>query len=154
MCTQTLLVSFQLCLYVMPFLMGLIFFKPKYLFHYQSTLKRLRLHHQALSQGPVRRYIESFFAVRLNQSQDITGSCTQCGNCCLNQQCVFLEKNSDGKFLCGIYTSPFRKFSNCGAFPISAEDIARYDCPSYVFKKYPVISIASSHQATRESLSP
>jgi hypothetical protein len=83
LCTQALLVLFQLCLYVMPLLMGLIFFKLKYLFHYQSTLNRLRLHHQALSQGPVRRYIESFFAAQLNQTQDITGSCTQCGNCCL-----------------------------------------------------------------------
>jgi hypothetical protein len=125
----------------MPFLMGLIFFKPKYWFNYHSTVKRLRLHHAALSQGPVRRYVESFFDVRVNQSQDITGSCTQCGNCCLNQQCAFLEQNSDGKFLCGIYTSPFRKFSNCGAFPISEEDIVRYGCPGYALNKYPVVRI-------------
>jgi hypothetical protein len=102
----------------------------------------LKIHHIALSQGPVRRYFESFFAVRLNEASQISGACTQCGSCCLNQQCFFLEAIPEEKFQCGIYNSPFRKLSNCGAFPISGEDIERYECPGYVLNPKTVIKIA------------
>jgi hypothetical protein len=61
----------------------------------------------------------------------------QCGNCCLNRQCAFLEPIADGKFQCGIYGSYLRRFSNCGSFPLHAQDIERYQCPSYFVESDP-----------------
>ena len=139
---KALLLLAKVALPVLPFIFGFIFLKPKYIFNYRETIQKLRIHHKALSQGPVRRYFESFFAVRLNESSQISGACTQCGSCCLNQQCFFLEPIPEDKFQCGIYNSPFRKLSNCGAFPISGEDIERYDCPGYVLNPKTVIKIA------------
>lgn len=140
--TKALLLGAEYLIFILPLIFCLIFLKTKYVLNYRDTLRKLRIHHKALSQGPVKRYVESFFSVRLNQSDQITGSCTQCGNCCLNKQCVFLEPLTDGKFECGVYSSPFRKFSNCSAFPISEEDIERYDCPGYILTPYPVIKIS------------
>jgi hypothetical protein len=139
--TNIILLLSKTSIFVLPLFFGLIFLKPKFVFKYSETLRKLRIHHKALSQGPVQRFVESFFAVRLNQSDQISGACTQCGNCCLNKQCAFLEPIDNGNFQCGVYNSPFRKFSNCGAFPISGEDIERYDCPGYVVSPYPVIKL-------------
>jgi hypothetical protein len=139
---ESLLLLAKFAMPILPIFFGLIFLKPKYIAHYGETLRKLRIHHHALSQGPVHRYFESIFKRRINQSDQISGSCTQCGNCCLNQQCVFLEPIENGKFQCGVYTSPFRRFSNCGAFPISGEDIARYDCPGYELQSKTVIKIS------------
>ena len=140
--TKALLLGAEYLILILPFIFSLIFLKTKYILNYRDTLQKLRIHHKALSQGPVKRYVESFFSVRLNQSDQITGSCTQCGNCCLDKKCVFLEPLTDGKFECGVYNSPFRRFSNCGTFPISEEDIVRYDCPGYILTPYPVIKIS------------
>jgi hypothetical protein len=139
---KALLLLAKVALPFLPLIFGFIFLKPKYILNYRETIQKLRIHHKALSQGPVQRYFESFFAVRLNESSQISGACTQCGSCCLNQQCFFLEPISEDKFQCGIYTSPFRKLSNCGAFPISGEDIERYECPGYVLNPRTVIKIA------------
>jgi hypothetical protein len=139
---NTLLLLAKYSMPVLPIFFGLIFLKPKYILQYGETLQKLRIHHRALSQGPVHRYFESMFKSRINQSDQITGACTQCGNCCLNQQCVFLEPIENGNFQCGVYSSPFRRFSNCGAFPISGEDIERYECPGYVLQPQTVIQIA------------
>jgi hypothetical protein len=144
--TQFILLIVSRLIWVMPLVMGIIFLKPKFVINYKDSLKKLRTHHSALSKGPVKRYIESLFKTRLNQSNQITGTCTQCGNCCLNQQCFFLEPIEDGKFQCGVYNSLFRKFSNCGAFPISNEDIQRYECPGYVLQAYPMVKIKSLKQ--------
>ena len=61
---------------------------------------------------------------------EIAGSCVQCGNCCMNKRCVFLEPIDNDRYQCGIYHSPLRRWSNCGSFPLHAHDIARYACPS------------------------
>jgi hypothetical protein len=146
--TKTLLLIFKLAIPVLPFLFAFIFMKRKYISNYRETIDRLKIHHTALSQGPVKRYFESFFSFRLNESSQISGACTQCGNCCLNQQCFFLEPLPEDKFQCGIYSSPFRKFSNCSAFPISGEDIERYDCPGYTLNPKTVIKIAVVNEAS------
>ena len=139
---KALLLLAKVALPVLPFIFSFIFLKPKYILNYRKTIQKLKIHHKALSQGPVQRYFESFFPVRLNESSQISGACNQCGNCCLNQQCFFLEPMPDDKFQCGIYNSPFRKLSKCGAFPISGEDIERYECPGYVLNPKTVIKIA------------
>jgi len=139
---SALLLIVKYTLPALPFFFAFLFLKAKYVINYRETILKLRIHHKALSQGPVHRYFESFFAIRLNQSSQISGACTQCGNCCLNQQCFFLEPIEEDKFQCGIYNSPFRKLSNCGAFPISDEDIKRYECPGYTLNPNSVIKIA------------
>lgn len=141
--TQTLLLLARIAMPILPIVFSIVFLNRKYFIKYGDSLKKLKVHHTALSNGPVHRYFGSFFKVRQDQSEHITGSCTQCGNCCLNQACFFLEPVDDQKFKCGIYQSPFRQFSNCGAFPISEEDIKRYSCPSYEFNPARVIPIAS-----------
>ena len=140
--TQALLLLAKIAIPALPIAFGFLFLKPKYVLNYKETLQKLRIHHKALSQGPVQRYFESFFAMRTNETAHISGSCTQCGSCCLNKQCFFLEPVATDKFQCGIYNSPFRKLSKCGAFPISGEDIARYECPGYVLNPKTVIKIA------------
>lgn len=52
----------------------------------------------------------------------------------MDRRCLFLEPIGDEKFNCGIYDSVWRRFSNCGSFPINRNDIERYDCPSYFVK--------------------
>jgi hypothetical protein len=129
--TKALLFLAEKSMLVLPIFFGLIYLKPKYILEYRSTLSKLRVHHKALAQGPVQRYLEKVWSIRGDSTESISGSCTQCGNCCLNKQCAFLEATNDGRYLCGVYNSPFRKLSNCGSFPISKEDIDRYECPGY-----------------------
>jgi hypothetical protein len=70
---------------------------------------------------------------------EIHGSCIQCGNCCMEHRCAFLEPISDNTFSCGIYNSYWRRFSNCSSFPLNQNDIDRYACPSYfVSSRIPV----------------
>ena len=45
-----------------------------------------------------------------------TGSCIQCGACCLNENCPHLKKREDGKFDCLIHDDPNRA-EKCKIFP-------------------------------------
>lgn len=40
-------------------------------------------------------------------------------------------QDEGNRFACGIYSSGWRKYSNCGSFPLSQHDLDRYACPSY-----------------------
>jgi ferredoxin len=127
------LACFRLLLPVLPALAALAFLNGKYIREYRLTLGKLRVHLQAVGEGPAERYLTSTLGVRQpDPDVQIRGHCVQCGNCCLNHRCAFLEPRGEGIFQCGIYTSPLRRFSNCAAFPVDAHDIARYACPSYV----------------------
>ena len=122
-----------------PVLASLVFLRSRYVVHYWSTLKKMVIHLKALSEGPVEHYFQDVAGRQTGIPVEIRGDCTQCGNCCLDKRCVFLEKTADDKYLCGIYHSPLRRFSNCGSFPLSAHDIERYDCPGYeVVREVPI----------------
>ncbi len=124
---------FRLLLPVLPALAALAFLNGKYIREYRLTLGKLRVHLQAVGEGPAERFLGSALGARQpDPDVQISGHCVQCGNCCLNHRCVFLEPRGEGIFQCGIYTSPLRRFSNCAGFPVDAQDIARYACPSYV----------------------
>lgn len=124
--------SFTLLLPLLPVLAALAFFDGKYLRDYRGALRRLRVHLSAVAEGPADTFFGTALGVRSSNSPvDIDGHCVQCGNCCMNHRCVFLEPRGEGIFQCGIYTSPLRRFSNCSAFPVDARDIERYACPSY-----------------------
>ena len=124
------------CMYLflplLPLLASVFFLRSKYVVQYRRTLKKMLIHIKALSEGPVHHYFQDVAGRQTSVPAEIRGECTQCGNCCLDKRCVFLEKTADEKYQCGIYHSPLRRFSNCGSFPLSAHDIERYDCPGYV----------------------
>ena len=98
---------------------------------YRSTLHKLRIHIAALGEGPARHYFHDVMGRGSDVPQEIHGACVQCGNCCMDKRCMFLEPTPEGRYQCGIYHSPFRRLSNCGSFPLNAYDIERYACPSY-----------------------
>lgn len=115
----------------MPVVLALLLLDRKFIAHYRIYLNRFRIHFHALSQGPVEHYFNDVFFRYKQVPAEIHGECVQCGNCCLNRQCAFLEPLAGEKYQCGIYGSYLRRFSNCGSFPLHAHDIARYQCPSY-----------------------
>jgi len=115
----------------MPLLASILFIRRKYVLEYRTTIKNLWVHIEALKEGPAQHYFHDVMGRSLGVPQEIRGHCVQCGNCCMERRCVFLEYVGNDKYQCGIYSSPFRKLSNCGSFPLSQWDIDRYDCPSY-----------------------
>jgi hypothetical protein len=124
--------ALYLLLPVMPLLASLLFVRWQFTRHYVQTLKKMRVHLAGLSRGPLEHYFRDVIG-RVRQIPDeIHGSCVQCGNCCMNRQCAFLEPVDAGRYQCGVYHSPLRRFSNCGSFPLNQHDIERYACPSYV----------------------
>ena len=114
-----------------PLLASLMFGRLKFLRDYWGFVGRMRVHIAALREGPARHYFEDVMGRQSEVPAEIAGSCVQCGNCCMDKRCVFLEAIDKDRYQCGIYHSPLRRWSNCGSFPLHAHDIARYACPSY-----------------------
>jgi len=129
--TNSYICAFYLFLPVMPILASIVFFRSRFTLQYVHTLKKLVVHIEALGEGPLQHYFSNVAGRVREVPVEIEGSCVQCGNCCMNRRCVFLEQLADDKYQCGIYHSPFRRFSNCGSFPLNQRDIDRYACPSY-----------------------
>jgi hypothetical protein len=123
--------ALYLMLPLLPLLASVAFLRTKFVRHYWQTVRKMVVHLEALSEGPVQHYFQDVAGRRASIPAEIRGACTQCGNCCLDKRCVFLEKTLDEKYQCGIYHSPLRRYSNCGSFPLSAHDIERYACPGY-----------------------
>jgi hypothetical protein len=110
---------------------ALAFWQKHFLVNYFQTLKKIWHHLQAMCEGPAIHYFADVMGRASQVPEVMGGSCVQCGNCCMNKRCMFLQPIADNKFQCGIYSSPLRRFSNCGSFPLNAYDIERYECPSY-----------------------
>lgn len=127
--------SYVFALYVLlpllPIVAALVFGKRSFILEYRATLRKALIHIAALREGPALHFFHDILGRVTKVPEEIQGECIQCGNCCMNKQCVFLEKIDDCKYQCGIYHSPLRKLSNCGSFPINKHDIERYACPSY-----------------------
>jgi hypothetical protein len=123
--------TLRLMLPVAPMCASLVFGRRKYLQDYAGFVRKMRIHIDALQEGPAQHYFEDVLGRAKAVPAEITGSCVQCGNCCMDKRCMFLEPVADGRYQCGIYHSPLRRFSNCGSFPLNAYDISRYACPSY-----------------------
>lgn len=121
----------RLILPVAPICASLVFWRCKYLLDYTGFIRKMRIHIEALREGPAHHYFKDVLGRAKAVPADITGSCVQCGNCCMDKRCMFLEPIADGRYQCGIYHSAFRRLSNCGSFPLNAYDISRYACPSY-----------------------
>ena len=116
---------------VSPVFLFLLFWKKTFLLDYAHTVKKMRIHVDAISNGPLEHYFADVFLRKKNIPVQIEGTCVQCGNCCLEKKCMFLEPLPENKFQCGIYSSVWRRFSNCNSYPLHADDIARYNCPSF-----------------------
>lgn len=116
---------------LMPLVMTLLLRDGRYVRNYRAYFRKFVVHFQALRQGPVQHYLADVFLRVQQVPAHIEGECVQCGNCCLDKRCAFLEPMGEGKLGCGIYGTYLRRFSNCGSFPLHAQDIARYQCPSY-----------------------
>lgn len=116
---------------VLPFFLFLLFWDKKIILNYADSLRKIRIHLEELSKGPVTHFLEDVFLREKNIPVQIQGSCTQCGNCCLNKRCFFLKAAEDDKLQCGIYGSFWRRFSNCNSYPLHAHDIERYACPGF-----------------------
>lgn len=140
----------------MPLLASLFFLKLKYVRNYSETLKNCAVHLRAMAEGPANHYFRDIAGLVKAIPNDIEGSCVQCGNCCMDRRCLFLEPLADGKFNCGIYGSVWRRFSNCGSFPINRNDIERYDCPSYFVKGEAPIRfvLGTGRRAGLDSINP
>jgi hypothetical protein len=102
----------------------------RYVLDYRRTLKQCLLHTGAIRRAKV---ISRNLLRRKSEISDvvITGSCTHCGRCCTHNTCVFLEATDEGQSRCSIYQSKFFNWLSCGEYPLTADDIAVYDCPSY-----------------------
>jgi hypothetical protein len=130
------------CLFLVPVLppvMALLLWDRRFIKDYRAQRAKFQIHFKALSQGPVEHFFNDVFLRFKHVPVTVHGECVQCGNCCLNRQCAFLEPIADGKFQCGIYGSYLRRFSNCGSFPLHAHDIERYQCPSYFVEADPKV---------------
>jgi hypothetical protein len=121
----------HLLLPLMPLLAAILFMRWNYVRSYAQSLRKARVHLAAMCQGPLQHYFSDIIGRTKQIPEDIYGSCIQCGNCCMDRQCAFLEPVADDKYQCGIYHSYWRRFSNCGSFPLHQHDIERYACPSY-----------------------
>ena len=109
----------------------MVFWQKHFFINYIQTLKKIGRHLKAMREGPALHYFADVMGRASQIPQVMGGSCVQCGNCCMNKRCMFLQPIADDKYQCGIYSSPLRRFSNCGSFPLNAYDIERYECPSY-----------------------
>ena len=123
--------SAKLLVPIMPLVLLVLLHDRKYIRQYATWIGKLRVHVQELCQGPIRHYLTDVLMRHQNIPVHIQGECVQCGNCCLNKKCAFLVAVEEEKYQCGIYNSFLRKFSNCNSFPLHAQDIERYSCPSY-----------------------
>lgn len=150
--SKVYLYSLYCSLPVLPLLASIVFWRRKYIAQYTQTVKKCLIHVRALSEGPALHYFSEVAGKVKQVPIDIQGSCAQCGNCCMEHRCVFLEPLGDNMYGCGIYDSVWRRLSNCGSFPLSQHDIDRYSCPSYYvsqekpihFYKSPTACIAPS----------
>lgn len=101
-----------------------------YLRHYGASVRQALRHAQAMRRAQVlsRNLMRTRYEVAHTY---VTGECTHCGRCCTFNACVFLEQRDDGRTQCAIYGTRFFKLLSCGDYPMTAEDIAVYDCPSF-----------------------
>ena len=129
--TQCTLAMLYLLLPLMPLLASLFFMRWKFVRHYSQSLQKALIHIAAINEGPLQHYFTDVAGRARQIPDEIQGSCVQCGNCCMQRRCAFIEPVADNKYQCGIYSSFWRRFSNCSSFPLNQYDIERYKCPSY-----------------------
>jgi hypothetical protein len=119
-----------LCLPLAPLTAALIERSTRHLRFYSDSLVKSAHHINAMRRAQVvsRNLLRTRSDVIRSR---VTGECTHCGRCCLHNTCVFLKMQDDGQSRCAIYGTRFFKMLSCGEYPMTAEDIVVYDCPSF-----------------------
>lgn len=130
---------------IAPLLASAVFWRKKYVLNYRNTMLKAVRHIRAMQRGPALHFFRDVAGQVQQVPEHIKGECVQCGNCCMNHQCMFLEPTGQDQFQCGIYHSPLRKASNCGSFPLHRQDIERYSCPSYFVAPAPQQAVIRIH---------
>lgn len=129
---MTLFLCLIVLLPILPLLISLLTGNRRYLRNYYQTITKLLDTFDALREHrSLERYVQGRFAGSTPAQRKIGGSCSHCGRCCLNRRCLFLEREGEDKYFCGIFGSKLRELTSCAAYPINAQDIDLYACPSY-----------------------
>jgi hypothetical protein len=97
--------------------------------------------------GVIRRNLLPVLSLADSVPEQITGDCSHCGRCCIDKKCVFVSFDEEGHSTCRIYNNWFWRRTNCGRYPITAREIAVYDCPSFVAIPIRVVHKAQTHEA-------
>jgi hypothetical protein len=123
-----------------------------YVARYLATMRRCAGMFKAMRRH---RVIQRNLPIALNAHstppEHITGQCTHCGRCCIDQKCVFLALDDHGQSRCRIYGNWYWQRTNCGKYPQSGRDIQVYDCPSYSAMPMRVVQI---HQLKADAARP
>ena len=129
------LTALAVLLPVAPLTCALLSGRWQYVRRYRLTLGRSARYVRALAEA---RVVSRNLQRKLSRQKfdKIEGSCTHCGRCCVNRSCVFLGWRADSSSHCTIYNNWFWKLTSCGSYPVDAQSIATYSCPS--FKSVPI----------------
>lgn len=118
---------------VLPLLAAAIARDRQYLRSYPASVVQVTRHIRATWRGRAlsRMLVRRLAPAALHAPQRIVGSCTHCGNCCLYRSCVFLRIDARGQSSCRIYGGHLWKGLTCGEYPVDADEIELYSCPSF-----------------------
>jgi hypothetical protein len=135
-----IIAALALTLPLAPFACAILAGDLGYLRRYFTTIARCaRMTREMARADVLARRIEIELSPRAAAPADVvTGACTHCGKCCIHQSCVYLERDEAGQSRCAIYNNWFWRKTSCGSYPISAQEIAVYDCPSFTAAPAPV----------------
>lgn len=104
----------------------------RYLKNYLATVRQCTAMLAAMMRNRViQRNVLPALGLDTAEPDYIIGECTHCGRCCIDKKCAFVKFDSRGHSQCGIYGNWFWRRTNCGRYPISAREIAIYQCPSF-----------------------
>lgn len=113
-----------------------------YVFRYLATMRRCAGMFKAMRRhGVIQRNLPTGLDAGSTRPEQITGQCTHCGRCCIDQKCVFLALDDQGQSRCRIYGNWYWRRTNCGKYPQSGRDIQVYECPSFSAMPMRVIRI-------------
>jgi hypothetical protein len=134
----------MLLLPLAPLTCAILSGRAQYLWQFRSTLvKSARGAVALLDSHVVSRNLQRKLRTSKQHNERMEGSCTHCGQCCINHHCVFLNWDDHGASRCGIYGNWFWSLTSCGSYPLDSESIAVYSCPS--FKAIPIRVMTSDN---------
>jgi hypothetical protein len=118
---------------ISPPVVSLLAWDLSYVRNYRHTMRQLARQLQAMAKAEViaRRFYNEKRAAEQSTSWKIEGECTHCGECCLFQACVFLDRDERGGSRCRIYGNWFFRQLTCAEYPMTKDDIELYACPSF-----------------------
>jgi hypothetical protein len=130
--------SFLLLLPLIPFITSWQTGNPRFRRQYFKTFwYYLRLLPGYIIHGTLLRTLRyNFFMTPAQQAERIRlrrGACTRCGKCCSQLECIFLERDSEGRGQCSVYGTTFWYYGTCGRYPLSQQDIDDHACPGFTF---------------------